>query len=447
MGDDDHLVPRHDLAIVLAAFGNLLHAAGVPVTPDRSARFAQVVLLARPESRTELAALGRTTLLSSRDQIEVFDAVFAQVFRGIVDFAEFRGDSPTPPPPSTIPGEDADTGRSDREGGGDSAPQASSGIPGDSEQEPEDDEKSVLAAVSAQERLGDKDFAACTEDELRLIHALIQRLAFIAPQRMTRRERRHPRGRSLDLRATLRASHRTMGDPVHQVHRRRRSRPRRVVLIADVSGSMEPYARVYLHLMRGAVRALGSEAFVFATRLTRLTRQLADTHPDVAYRKAASAAPDWSGGTRIGSALKSFVDDYGRRGMARGAVVVIVSDGWELEDPEVVARTMQQLSRLAFHTIWVNPRKAARDYQPLVGGMAAAMPYVDTFLSGHSIRALEEVMSAIRDAAADGRRHRYAPSVRSPLALQDTAPTADEPPPASRDRFPTGRLVAGRVSG
>jgi uncharacterized protein with von Willebrand factor type A (vWA) domain len=174
---------------------------------------------------------------------------------------------------------------------------------------------------------------------------------------------------------------------------------------------MEPYARVYLHLMRGAVKALGSEAFVFATRLTRLTRQLAHTHPDIAYRKAAAAAPDWSGGTRIGGALKAFLDEHGRRGLARGSVIVIVSDGWEIEDPELVGRAMEQLSRLAFHIIWVNPRKVARGYQPLVGGMAAAMPYIDTFVSGHSLRAIEEVMEAIRDASNDGRHHAYAPYV------------------------------------
>jgi len=436
MVDQGAAVRHHDLAKVLAAFGNLLHAAGVPVTPERSARFAQVVLLAEPSTRAELAALGRTTLLSSHDQVEIFDAVFSQVFRGVVDFAEFRGDSPKPPPPASVAGED-------------SAPQGSDGIPGEGESEPEDDEESVLAAWSTKERLGEKDFAACSEDELRLLRALIERLPFVAPQRIARRERRHPRGRSLDMRATLRASHRTMGDPVHRVLRRRRERPRRVVLIADVSGSMEPYARVYLHLMRGAVRALGSEAFVFATRLTRLTRQLADTHPDVAYRKAASAAPDWSGGTRIGSALKSFVDDHGRRGMARGAVLVIVSDGWELENPEMVGLAMQQLSRLAFHVIWVNPRKAARGYQPLVGGMAAAMPYVDTFVSGHSLRALEEVMAAIRDAANDGRHHSYARSVHLPAVVQDAVAVEDAAPQSSppRDKVPTGTIVTGRMSG
>lgn len=400
-----------DLAEVSAAFGQLLHAAGVPVTPERSARFAQVVLLARPATLTELAALGRTTLVSDRDQIEIFDRVFAQVFRGILDTADFRGDSEKPPPPSVLPQGEKSPGAPRREGADDARPSGSTGEPGDGEQEPDDDEQSLLAAVSTQERLAEKNFADCSEEELALINALIHRLPFVAPIRTARRERRHNAGSSLDVRATLRGTHRTSGDPVHRVYRRRTTKPRRVVLLADVSGSMEPYARVYLHLMRGAVRALGSEAFVFATRLTRLTRQLSDTHPDVAYRKAAEAAPDWSGGTRIGLALKTFLDQHGRRGLARGAVIVIVSDGWEIEDPELVGRAMEQLSRLAFHVIWVNPRKAATGYRPLVGGMAAAMPYVDTFVSGHSLRALDEVMAAIRDAADDGRHHgRRAPA-------------------------------------
>jgi uncharacterized protein with von Willebrand factor type A (vWA) domain len=256
----------------------------------------------------------------------------------------------------------------------------------------------VLAAVSEEERLGQRDFAACTEEELALLARLVDELPLVPPPRTGRRLRRHSSGSRLDVRGTLRRSHRTAGDPVEMVMRRRTERPRRVVLIADVSGSMAPYARVYLHLMRGAVQALHAEAFAFATRLTRLTRPLAMSHPDVAYRKAVESAPDWSGGTRIGRALTAFLDEYGRRGMARGAVVVIVSDGWEIESPELVGEAMRRLSRLAHHVIWVNPRKAAESYEPLVGGMAAALPFVDTFVSGHSLRALEEVMAAIRTA-------------------------------------------------
>lgn len=436
-----------DLSAIVAAFGHVLHQAGVPVTPERSTRFARAVTLAEPETLAELAALGRTTLLSSHDQIEVFDRVFAQVFRGIVDFAEFRSDSAEqPPPPSALPQDDAPPSEADeRSGAGEVRPGGATDTgEGDESDESDDDRETVLAAWSDEERLGRKNFADCTPEELSLITALVAQLPFVAPLRTGRRKRKHANGTTLDVRATLRRSHRTSGDPVDRVHRKVTQRPRRVVLLADVSGSMEPYSRVYLHLMRGAVTALGSEAFVFATRLTRLTRQLSLTHPDIAYRKAAEAAPDWSGGTRIGMALKTFIDDFGRRGLARGAVVVIVSDGWEVGDPELVRRSMEQLSRLAFRVIWVNPRKAARGYQPLVGGMAAALPYVDTFVSGHSLRALAEVMSAIREAQAVGRR--VAAPVRLPslpeLDVGHEGGGADAPD-APRDIFPTGTLLSG----
>jgi uncharacterized protein with von Willebrand factor type A (vWA) domain len=176
-----------------------------------------------------------------------------------------------------------------------------------------------------------------------------------------------------------------------------------VVLLADVSGSMEPYSRVYLHLMRGAVRAVHAESFVFATRLTRLTRMLADGRPDAAYRAVARAATDWSGGTRIGEALTTFLDDHGRRGVARGAIVVIVSDGWEVGDPALLAEAMRRLRRLAHHVIWVNPRSARPGFEPLVAGLRAAMPYVDTVVSGHSLRALDEVVAAIAAAGSEPR--------------------------------------------
>jgi hypothetical protein len=184
---------------------------------------------------------------------------------------------------------------------------------------------------------------------------------------------------------------------VRRSFRHRTDRRRHLVLIADVSGSMEPYARAYLHLLHGGVRAARADAFVFATRLTWLTRALATSNPDLALRRATVAAPDWSGGTRIGDALKAFVDGHGRRGMARGAVVVIVSDGWETGDPAVVGEQMARLARLAHRIVWVNPRSAGADYQPLVGGMAAALPHVDAFVSGHSLAALDEVVAAIAD--------------------------------------------------
>ncbi len=387
------------LAEIVATFGHLLHRAGVPVTPERSARFGAAVVVASPQVLNELYWLGRVTLLTAHNHIEIYDRVFLQVFTGIADIADFRGDSASPPPASSSPSNEKLPTDPNREGETRSGPKGTSATPGErssADDDSEAEEPSLLAAASTDERLANKEFAACTEEELALIRRLVEELPLVPPMRTGRRSRPHRSGTRLDIRGTLRRSHRTMGDPVELVRRKRKQRPRRIVLIADVSGSMEPYARVYLHLMRGAVQALHAEAFVFATRLTRLTRPLTLTQADIAYRKAASAAPDWSGGTRIGKALHEFIDEYGRRGMARGAVIVIVSDGWEMDDPHGLGEAMARLSRLAHRVVWVNPRKASATYEPLVGGMAAALPYIDTFVSGHSMNAIEEVLDAIR---------------------------------------------------
>jgi uncharacterized protein with von Willebrand factor type A (vWA) domain len=253
----------------------------------------------------------------------------------------------------------------------------------------------LLVTASTEERLRHKDFAHYTVEELALLRDLVEEFRVVAPMRRARRTVTAASGRRLDLRRTLRRSHRTGGDPVRREYRRRRSQRRKVVLIADVSGSMEAYSRVYLHLLQGAVRGARAEAFVMATRLTRLSRALATGHPDVALARAAEGAQDWSGGTRLGAALKTFVDDHGRRGMARGAVVVIVSDGWERADPALLGEQMARLARLAHRVVWVNPRSAAERYEPLVGGMAAALPHVDALVSGHSLEALDEVLAAI----------------------------------------------------
>lgn len=392
-----------DLPAIAAAFGHALHAAGIPVTPERSARFATAVTLAEPQTTRELYWLGRVTLLTTHDQAEIYDRVFEHIFRGLVDVADYRGDSANPPPPSSSPTGDRTPGDPrTRDGESASNPRGTSATPGarkEEQDEEQEEQESLLAAMSEDERLQERSFADLTPDELALINELVARMKVVPPSRRARRSRLHARGRDLDVRATLRRAHRTAGDPVRLVRRKRTERPRRVVLIADVSGSMAPYARVYLHLMRSAVQALGSEAFVFATRLTRLSRPLRITHPDAAYRKALASAPDWSGGTRIGQAIRDFTESWGRRGMARGAVIVIVSDGWETGDPAALGVAMQRLHRLAYRIIWVNPRKAASGYEPLVGGMAAALPFVDTFVSGHSLRALEDVMAAIRECA------------------------------------------------
>ena len=194
---------------------------------------------------------------------------------------------------------------------------------------------------------------------------------------------------------------RTGGEPVHHRFRRKGSRPRRVVLLCDISGSMASYSRALLRLMHaGVVSGAPLEAFVVGTRLTRVTRELAARDPDRALGEASGAVRDWSGGTRLGDVMKEFVDEWGQRGMARGAVVVILSDGWDRGDVGVLAEQMLRLSRLAHKVVWVNPLKAAPGYKPLARGMAAALPHVDEFLSGHNFESLEELARTISGAAA-----------------------------------------------
>ena len=384
-----------DLATIAARFAGLLRDAGVPASQERSVRFAAAVDIAHPRTLRELYWLARVTLVDDHTQLDAFDRVFRWLFGGFEDVADRRGDLVAPPIPT-----EHRPGPPTPSAGGPQAAESEAGLPAAAPGTPASTEDSgrVLMTASVEERLRHKDFAAYTPDELAMLRQLLESLRLAVPQRRARRTTRAPAGRRLDLRRTLRRAHRTGGDPVRREYRRRRQRPRNIVLIADVSGSMEPYARVYLHLLLGAVRGAGAETFVMATRLTRLSRALAVADPDVALARAAQAAPDWSGGTRIGASLKTFLDVYGRRGMARGAVVVIVSDGWERADPGLLGEQMARLARLAHRVIWVNPRSAAEDYEPLVGGMAAALPHVDEFLSGHSLEALEELVAAIQDA-------------------------------------------------
>ena len=383
-----------DLATVAAGFGSLLREAGVPATPERSSRFAASVGLARPTTPAELYWLARVTLVDPHDQLDAFDAVFRQVFGGLDDIASDRGDTTAPklPPqlragPRVRPRQDASGGASDVP-----APTSAAGRP----EEKPDENARVMVTASVEERLRHKDFADYTPEELAVLQRLADELRVVAPVKRARRTVRATSGRRLDLRRTLRRSHRTGGDPVRREYRRRRTQRRRIVLLADVSGSMEAYSRFYLQLLQGAVRGARAEAFVMATRLTRLSRALSTGHPDVALARAAEEAPDWSGGTRLGASLKTFLDDHGRRGMARGAVVVIVSDGWERADPALLGEQMGRLSRLAHRVVWVNPRSAAEEYEPLVGGMAAALPHVDVLVSGHSLDAADDVLAAIR---------------------------------------------------
>jgi uncharacterized protein len=379
-----------------------MHRAGLPVTPERAAGLARALRLVPPVDRAALYWTCRVALVTDRAQLPVFDAVFSAVFDGRLDPADSRGD-PTAPPavgsePRTRPA--APDRRPEAEG---TAPEGGGGTASGGDDDGEATEREVLLAVaSTEERLRQTSFADLTADELTGIRELVRRLVLSTPERRSRRVRLGRRGERLDLRRTVRAAHRTGGDPVRLVRARRRHRPRRLVLLCDVSGSMEPYTRVYLTLLQGAVAGARAEAFVFSTRLTRLTRELSARDPDLALARAAATTSDWAGGTRLAEGIGRFVTDHGRRGLARGAVVVVLSDGWATDEPEEVADAVRRLRRLAHRIVWVNPRKAAPEYAPLVGGMAAALPFCDAFVSGHSLAALEQVVAAVAEQRPGG---------------------------------------------
>ena len=410
-----------DVPPLAGALSRRLHDAGVPVTPERSAEFARALTLVRPVTRRRLYWTARATLVSDRAQVKAFDAVFASIFGAAAAPADDLAadaetvaappDERTPADHKTSPGES--TQSEPRANVTSSAPRSS-----------EDDAAEVevpLALASDEELLASKRFDALDPQELAQLYRLMTRLEVATPLRRTRRRERGRHGREIDMRRTLRGSMRTGGEPIRLAHRRRRVAPRRLVMLCDISGSMEPYARAYLQFLTSAA---GSgphvEVFVFATRLTRLTRALVGRHPERAIQRAAVAAPDWSSGTRIGDALKSFNDRHGRRGMARGAVVVILSDGWERGDPALVGREMQRLARLAHRIVWVNPRVSASAFSVQAGGMVAALPYCDALVSGHSFEALAEVADAIGAPSRD----------RSGVAVASLpVPRGDEPEP------------------
>ena len=274
-----------------------------------------------------------------------------------------------------------------------------SGDDGDGEDLPEG--PALQRVASATERLRGRDFTELSVAEMRQLISLMRELDLAIPPRRTRRFRGPRKGKRTDLRRTMRQARRSGGEVIRLSHQARVVRPRRLVVLCDISGSMEPYARALLLLLYalngGQFRSSENrpEVFSFATRLTRLTPALSAASPATMLAKAGEAAPDWSGGTRIGASLKEFNDRYGTRGMARGAVVLIISDGWETGDPELLRQQMARLARVAYRIVWANPRTQSPRYRPEVGGMAAAWPYCDAVVSAHNLDALDDLLAAL----------------------------------------------------
>jgi uncharacterized protein len=252
------------------------------------------------------------------------------------------------------------------------------------------------AAWSDVELLREKDFADYSEAERALARVIVRRIASRGPRRRSRRMRTsRRRSHRPDPRATLRASLRHAGEPFERRWQMPTERHRPLVLVCDISGSMEPYARMLLQYAHACVAGRHRcEAFAFGTRLTRITAELRRRDPDLALRRAADAVADWSGGTRIGDALAELNRTHGSR-LGRGAVVVILSDGWDRGDPELLGREIARLSRCAHRLVWLNPLKASPDYEPLTRGMVAALPYVDDFVAGNTLGSLDQLASLL----------------------------------------------------
>ena len=361
------------------AFARVLRGAGLNVPIGSVLTFTDALAEVGVSDRDAVYWAGRATLVQRPEDHDLYDRAFAVFWEG----RRPSGEPPEPPEPLRI------TLAVDAED--DAADDA-----GDDALEPSDD-PTITLRFSAHEVLRHKDFAAYSSSELDECHRLMADLRLAGALRPSRRlvKSKRDRGR-LDLRRTARHALRAGGEPMQRHRLEPGDRARRLILLLDISGSMEPYARALLRFVHAAVVGRQRvEAFALGTRLTRLTRELSSRDPDIALQKAGANVADWSGGTRLGEGVRAFNDQWGVRGMARGAIVVILSDGWDRGDPDVLAEQMQRLHRVAHRVVWVNPLKVTPGYAPLARGMAAALPYVDEFVEGHSLAAMEQLAEVI----------------------------------------------------
>ncbi len=360
------------------AFTRLLRNAGVPVTPDRTATYLQALREVDVASEVATYWAGRLTLCTDPDDVARYDQAFHAWFSS--DPREQRMGRAAPPKPrsATI----AALSSPERSGDGEG-----------------DDVPELRVAASGEEVLRDRDIAELTIGEREHLRRMLDLLRPTPPRRRARRRRPSNRGEP-DARRTLRATLRHAGEIPGLARRDRHQRPRRVVLLLDVSGSMAPYADALLRFAHVLTRRTPQavETFTLGTRLTRVTRELRQRDPERALRDAGSAIPDWSGGTRLGEVMAAFLDRWGQRGVARRAVGVVFSDGWERGGTDLLGEQMARLARLAHTVVWVNPHAGKRGYEPVQGGIAAALPHVDRLLAGHSLATLQELTEVLADA-------------------------------------------------
>jgi uncharacterized protein len=359
---------------LLVGFAHVLRAGGMAVTPDRTSAFVEAVALTGFHDRAATYWSGRATLCSSLDDTELYDKAFTAWFNPLPEESKpaVRVPAARQPEASLEP----DSGAGDVSGN-----------------------DLVAARASTADVLRHRDVANLTEQERAQLAMLFDSLEVVAPLRRALRQRPHHRG-SVDLRRTLRAQLRSGGELARLRRRRSGVRRRRVVMLIDISGSMQPYADSLLRLAHRIVRAMPNqvEVFTIGTRLTRISPALRMRQADEALAAVGRLVPDWSGGTRLGEVIGAFLSRWGRRGLARSAVMVIASDGWERGDAQLLGEQMRQLQLLAYAVIWMNPHRGKPGYAPIQTGIQACLPYLDRMVAGHSLVTFAEVLEVIADA-------------------------------------------------
>ncbi len=371
----------HHLLRNLVLFGRVLRGLGLDVNPGRMMDLVKALSYVEVGIRSDFYHASRSLLVHRRDDIALFDQAFEMFWQkplgewklSEIRWRRVRRNKTKPlvvPPPLESESSGAE-------------------LPDDAQ------ERLVLEVTktySAREALRQRDFSDLTDDEIQEVRELIADLVWRLGERLTRRYRAGE-GRRLDLRRTLRQSLHHGGEVLSFARRRPRRKPRPLVVIADISGSMERYTRLLLHFSYSLTQGLGQrvEAFAFGTRLTRLSRHMRDRDVERALAGVSSAVTDWSGGTRIGDCLHTFNYEWARRVLSGGAIVLLISDGWDRGDPEVLAKEMDRLRRSCHRLIWLNPLLGSPEYEPLTRGMQAALPHVDNFLPVHNLKSLEDL--------------------------------------------------------
>lgn len=365
-----------DVRADLTVFVHLLRAAGVDVGTHQAIAFVEAAHALEPVDQVDLYWAGRSTLVVHHAELPTYERVFQAWYleEDPGSLSATVTDEREPPPPALDPTPD------DPEVG-----------PGDH------DEEDVAGAVASPvELLRTRRFDHATPEEMRAIRLLMSDIVVRVPHRVTRRTEPVRRGRVPDLRRSLRNAVQTDGELVRRAWRRRRSRPRRLVLVLDVSGSMAGYSRALLHFAFTArVSTRDVEVFCFGTRLTRLTDAFSRRDVDASLDDAAARVVDWDGGTLIGESIATLTRTYGRTGLLRGAVVIVCSDGLERGDPAQLGEEMARLQRYAHAVVWVNPLKSDERYEPLARGMAAALPHLDRFVTGHDLASLDGLADVV----------------------------------------------------